>query len=358
MTGALFISALVALVAVWWAAVQWRYRFEPSARPPVVEARTRDGWRLTALHRAPVGQRFDEAVILCHGLANGAAFMDFEPPASLAAFLAARGFDCFSVDLRGAGGSTPPHDAPWEASFDDYVTFDVPALVEAVRAVSGARRVWWVGHSMGGLLGLAAASGASGEHFAGLVTLGSPVYFRFHPRLLRLLALGRLLAAPSGVLATAALALSAPFAGRLPAPAFARHTSNLDNIDGAVQRRLLVNVFAPMWGGVLAQLADWVAHDVFRSADGRVDYRAGLSRLTLPVLVAGGAVDVMAPPAVCREAFGALGAADSQLAMFGREWGHAIDYGHGDLLVGRRAHEDVYPVVYDFLARRSTRRGE
>jgi hypothetical protein len=33
----------------------------------------------------------------------------------------------------------------------------------------------------------------------------------------------------------------------------------------------------------------------------------------------------------------------------GRRFGDRADYGHGDLLVGRAAPEEVYPLILDFL---------
>jgi pimeloyl-ACP methyl ester carboxylesterase len=353
MTGALWIGGAVLLLAVGWAVVQWVYRLDED-RPALLRVTTADGWSLGVWHRPAPVRRFDEAVVLCHGLANNAAFMDFEAPHSLAAFLAGQGYDCFSVDLRGAGASKAPGDVPLDATFDDHVRLDVPAVLELVRRTSGARRVWWVGHSLGGLVGLAAASVDEGARFAGVVTLGSPLFFRFRPALRRLVSLARCLAAPWGQLPTGAVALLAPFAGRFPAPRVARLTANLDNLAGRVQRLLVVNVFAPLWRGVLGQLGDWLAHDAFRSLDGAVDYRQAVARLSLPVLVIGGTADLLAPPDVSRDFFELLATPDKQLALFGRSYGHAVEYGHGDLVVGTYAPVEVYPVLRDFLVPRST----
>ncbi|MEW6430626.1 MAG: alpha/beta fold hydrolase [Myxococcota bacterium] len=354
MTGALLISAIVvAALAVAWAVVTWIYGLNED-RPLALRATTADGWSLAVWHRPAGTRRFDEAVVLCHGLANNAAFMEFQAPQNLAAFLAQAGYDCFSVDLRGAGQSRAPDEGPLDATFDDHVRLDVPAVLDLVQRTSGARRVWWVGHSLGGLVGLAAASGEQGGRFAGVVTLGSPLFFRFRPAMGWLVKAGCVLAAPWGRLPTGALSLVAPLAGRLPAPRLARLTANLDNLAPLAQRQLLVNVFAPIWRGVMTQLGDWLQHDAFRSLDGEVDYRQAVGRLQLPVLVIGGTADTMAPPDVCREFFDLLSTPDKRLELFGRSYGHALEYGHGDLVVGTHATAEVYPVLRDFLVPRST----
>jgi pimeloyl-ACP methyl ester carboxylesterase len=293
-------------------------------------------------------------VVLCHGLANNARFMEFHGAQNLAAYLAGLGFDCFSVDLRGAGASCGPYGGPHDANFDDHLHLDVPAVLDLVLRTAGAERVHWVGHSLGGLLGLAAAAVTQKARIASVVTIGSPLFFRFPPALGKLVKLGLFLAAPSGQLATGALALLAPFAGRVAAPRVAHFTANLRNLSPEAQRRLLVNVFAPIWRGVMAQLGDWLLHDAFRSADGKVDYRQAVSRLEAPVLVVGGTADVLAPPDVTRDYYALLSSPDKQLALFGRSYGHALEYGHGDLVVGQHATDEVYPVVRDFLVARAT----
>ncbi|MEW5742308.1 MAG: alpha/beta fold hydrolase [Myxococcota bacterium] len=357
MSRALLISAaVVAGFAVWLALVQWWYALDED-RPAPLFATTADGWTLAVWRRPPAVRRFREAVVLCHGFANNASFMDFHGAQNLAAFLAGLGFDCFSVDLRGAGSSRGPHEGPHDATFDDHLHLDLPAVLDLVQRTSGVDRVHWVGHSLGGLLGLAAAATTEKERIATVTTIGSPLFFRFRPALGKLVKLGLFLASPSGQLATGALALVAPFAGRVPAPRLAHLTANLHNLTAQAQRLLVVNVFAPMWRGVMAQLGDWLLHDAFRSVDGKVDYRQAVARLQLPVLVVGGTVDVMAPPDVTRDYFELLATPDKQLALFGRSYGHALEYGHGDLVVGTHAPAEVYPVLRDFLVARATPAG-
>ena len=49
---------------------------------------------------------------------------------------------------------------------------------------------------------------------------------------------------------------------------------------------------------------------------------------------------------------------DKQLLLFGKPYGHVDDYGHFDLLVGKRAATEVWPHITAFLAaRRLARRG-
>jgi pimeloyl-ACP methyl ester carboxylesterase len=350
MTCVLLTLAALVLAATWVAALEGRYRL-PTSAPTRLEAHPVDGWTLAVWYRPAATRRFREPVVLCHGLANNHRFFDLGDPDGLAGHLAARGFDVYAVDLRGSGASAPPHEGPWRVTVDDHVLLDVPAVVELVARHSGTDQLFWVGHSLGGAVGLAASGGALAGHLKGLVTIGSPIFFEPHRGLTWLLHLARWLS-PWGAFGTGAVRLVAPLAGRAQAPA--THSANLDNISPEVQRLAVANIFAPMWRGVLEQLQDWTGEDAFRSHDRQVDYRATVAGLRAPLLVVGGAVDRLAPLGATEALHRLAGAGDRQLARFGRAFGHRVDYGHGDLVLGRHAHEEVFPVIGAFLEARAT----
>lgn len=342
----IILGAGALLLALDAAFVSWWYALDDG--PTRLEVPTADGWTVVAWHRKAVQRRFALPVVLCHGLANNHSMMEFRGEQNLAKFLSEVGFDCYSVDLRGAGASRAPDEGPWDATFDDHVKFDLPALVDAVCAHAGTTQVVWVGHSMGGLLALAASSSTLKDRLAALVTIGSPVFLDLPKHVPGLVRLARM-ACVWGQFDATLLRLIAPLAGHTAAPSITRATANLRNINPLTQRYLMANVFAPMWKGVLRQLEDWLRTGAFRSLDRSLDYRAGLSAFTAPTLVIGGTVDYLAPPDRMRQYFDLLTAPVRQLELFGRSYGHSAEYGHGDLLVGVQAHLEVYPVIRRFL---------
>jgi polyhydroxyalkanoate synthase subunit PhaC len=116
-----------------------------------LRAHTRDGVSLAITRVRGAGRPSRGAVMLQHGLAsNGGAFV--VPQQSFSEHLASLGYDCYVTELRGAGKSDVPKE---EAGFDAYAEHDLPALIEAVLACSGHDKLAYVGHSMGGILGLA-----------------------------------------------------------------------------------------------------------------------------------------------------------------------------------------------------------
>jgi hypothetical protein len=65
-----------------------------------------------------------------------------------------------------------------------------------------------------------------------------------------------------------------------------------------------------------------------------------------------GSRDVQAVPESIDATVRALShAPELEVRRLGRAFGHADDYGHVDLVVGKRAHEEVLPLIVDFLGR-------
>src|SRR6266568_4408307 len=247
---ALVLGAFASLaLATWLHYLFWSWRFRlPGGEDQLLFAETRDGWRLALARRRPRAAPRRTPVLLCHGLAANRGAMDFGLARwSLSAFLAAAGFDCFALDLRGHGDSRPARPGlPRDWDFDTYLREDVPAALDAVRLASGAARVLWVGHSQGALLGLAACA-LYPDRLAGVVSLAGPIHFRPQRplRALERLAI-RGLARTNRALARCV----APFSGYWHPP-ISEVAINGRNVSRPVFRRVLANVVEDMPPGVL-----------------------------------------------------------------------------------------------------------
>jgi len=341
-------AALAAALAVASAAhyLFWTWKLRvPGTEDEILVAVAADGWRLALARRRPRGPPRELPVLLVHGLAVNRLFMDFGDRAhSLSAHLAAAGFDCFALDLRGHGSSRRGPRRDW--CFDDYVRLDLPAALDAVRAATGAPRALLVGHSQGALLALAGA-GLHPDRVAALVAMAGPTHVSVKPEL-RLLARAafrfRRLVRPGA-------RMMAPFAGLLhrgPSQA----SINTRNVERPVLRRLMASAIENVSTGVALQFRLWIREACFRSLDGAVDYRANLARSRQPALFVAAPADGLAPPEVVRAGYEAWGGPREWL-LASRADGFSADYGHGDLLFGRRAPEEIYPRLSEWLARQA-----
>jgi pimeloyl-ACP methyl ester carboxylesterase len=347
MSPAVALAALAVLGALAVAHVAfWRWKLRaPTHEDEVHEAPTRDGWTLRLGRLRPRAAPRRPPVLLVHGIAMNRQAFDFGVERySVAAFLARAGFDCFTLDLRGHGRSRRGPSRRW--NLDTYLAEDLPAAFDAIRAATGEERVLYVGHSQGAILGMAACA-LHPSRVAALVSLAGPAHFAHQPRLATLVKLRRLGA--GRVLRELARA-AAPFSGAWH-PSLVELAINVRNVERPVYRRFLANALEDLQPGVLDQFAAFVREDSFRSFDGRVDYRALLATCRQPALFVAAPKDGLAPPAVVEASYALWGGPK-------RLWSAGADFGHSDLLVGRRAPEEVFPVVRAFLLAQSSPGGE
>ena len=346
-------GAGILATAAYLLAVRAYYRLR-SPRPELQMVATPDGTHIGVHHRRPEVRRFLEPVLLCHGLAANHVNFDFDPPHSLAHAFAAAGFEVFTVDWRGAGASRPRR---WWQRYrydaDDLILQDGPALLAHALEHTGAPRAFWVGHSLGALIGYGVLDGPEGSRIGGLCALGAPVYFHYTGWVARLTRLALWLAWPVAFRQRLISIALAPFLGHVTLP-MTEVLLNPKAIAPKVLRKMYCNLVSSMGYRLLQQLADWSNHDAFRSRDRSVDYRARLRQLTTPVLVLGGSQDALATPDSVLRQGELLGSADKTVMLFGRENGDALDYGHGDLIFGERAPLEVYPRIIRWVADRAS----
>lgn len=312
------------------------------------------------LRYRPEETRFAEPVILCHGLAANRFNMDFfedgtgSDRRSFARYLSRRGFDVWILELRGTGMARVPKGADW--SIDDEVEEDLPTAIETVLTETGAERLFWVGHSKGGIMQylLQGRKRPGHEKVAAMVTLGSPGTVEYQRRSVRpLLWFGRILTRflsriPMRLLAVPLLPFAEVihFIGR-------RVLRVIDALDPRVLRRLFANLPADVSRGVANQLIDWVA-EPDRTLTGLED--RSLEEVRLPMLLVAGSLDILAPPRAVEHVVQRVGSPDVTFRVMGREHGDQVEYGHGDLIIGDHAPEEVFPMVGDWLAARARSR--
>lgn len=311
----------------------------------ILQAITDDGVRL-ALHRyRPRGEARRHPVLCCHGLAANRLAFDVDPELSLARHLSDRGFDVYLLELRGHGVSQRPR---WGWSFDDYAARDLPAAIDAVRERSGREHVHWIGHSMGGLLSYAHLARGGGGDFRSAVTVGSSLDYSDGTGFRRLTPLRPLLRRVPAVPVQVVARLSGRFVGRVRTP-YERFNVWSTNCEPRHWRRLCRDGFHPVSSPVMDQLASALEPGGLTTREGRERYADGLPAAATPVLALAGSRDAQCPPRAVERTASSLSA--SRVAVFGRDHGHADEYGHFDLLVGRYARREVFPLVEDWLAR-------
>lgn len=347
--------ALLAPVVLWlstsWWVAMWRRRLRtPDGFDETYDLRTDDGAQLFLGRLHPI--KDDPTlppVVLCHGLSMNRRAFAFDPEKSLARALSLRNRDVWVLELRGSdalSGTTP---GALDANFDTYAREDLPAALRKVREVSGRPEVDWVGFSMGGMLAYAYLGSLGGAGIRRLVTIGSPVRFEGVrveriARQVSTLLLPFRRATPVNFLLT----LVAPLMGRWMPP-WLGDGFRTEHYDDETLRRVMVTTMGDIPVGVARQFLAWIADGKWDSADGALDYRAGLANVTVPTRVIAGDRDRLARPLSVRAARELIGATERDYVEVGPGSGAHAHYDHLDLILGSRAHEEVFPHVFSWL---------
>ena len=263
-----------------------------------------DGVRI-GLHRLePLVPAPAPVLLLLHGAFSGHTIW----LRGFAQGLSRLGFDVWLADFRGHGVAAR-EPAPKSWWFDDLIDRDAPALLERLRGHIGTRPLGVIGHSAGGVVGLATLARA-GERSGldALVALGTPGPARLGP--VRTL----------GALGFRALALTL---GRFPARALRFGGDD----EGAL-----------MFG----QWMTWNIEGRWLSRDG-FDYLEALSRARAPYLgIAGGRDVLFSPPRACREIFERIGSPKKDFHI-------APSLNHPGLVLDPRVSTEVLPTLAPWL---------
>ena len=224
--------------------------------PESIEIRTRD-LAYAAEAREPYRRRILGTCVLVHPMYANKSLVLAPPGAWSRRPVRRRRLANSRVrSFRGHGDSKPraPREHPW--GYDDLVRVDLPAVVEAARSRWPRARVAVVGHSLGGQVALA-AQGAGLIDADAIVSAASNVWMRRFE--------------PSRAIWAAKLASMVAFGapsrrhGYFPARALGIGTD--DEANPFVQ-----------------DTCRFALADAWRSADGTVDYAAGLANVKVPTL--------------------------------------------------------------------------
>ncbi|MGB0647274.1 MAG: alpha/beta fold hydrolase [Bradymonadia bacterium] len=203
--------------------------------------------------------------------------------------LSTRGYAVFVFNFRGRDEK-----APLDWSYDELVRLDVPAVIDTVNQHCPTLAKVWLGHSLGGHVGLAAMSTGHLGELSGMVLVSTNVWLpslesNFTRRRLKsiYMMIGRLLVLSNGT---------------IPVKRF-----NLGTVDEAKT--------------YLRDLMTWWRNDRWSSSEDGESYFAGLANLECPLLSVVGSQDKLeAHPTSVRAFLNAFGPKNSQVLIADADW--------------------------------------
>ncbi len=350
---------VVGFIVLWGYLCQWYY-YAPTTQDETFYFTTKDGWRLAVHHYRPGGTPTGFPVILCHGLSSNRYVFDLLGAPSLAQFLKIRNRDVWSLELRGSGMSDRPRlffsDVPYNWAFEEHLTEDVPAAINFVLNQTGAPKIDWVGHSMGGMLMLAHLSRHPDAAISSAVAIGSPVDFsnmrtKEIDALLKITPLLDWL--PISPLTFSGRFLI-PVIHKIPKPLLGAF--HIPNIDPGIARKTVALASQLVTSNkIWITFGQYIDNGRFAPENGK-PYLDGLAEAKASIMFIGGSKDEMAPDCVNEEVCTPENAAGERKTLIvGKESGFSADYGHMDLLMGNRSKEEIFPAILSWLEERDTK---
>jgi cholesterol oxidase len=326
--------------------------------PEVEQVATADGAAIRLTRYAGDG----DAVLLVHGLGSSSGIFRADTiDTNLVEYLASFGYDVWTLDTR---GSFELPSALGEWTLDDLAASDVPVAVARIREVTGAAGVAVVAEGAGALASLGSVlAGTPG--IASVVAIGTGT----HVQLPKGRNLGR------GIDDDLSLDRADSLGGRVAdrflklqrvqkeercASAVCRRATHVygllyehDKLNRATHESLHELLALPSRTAI-AHLAAIAKRGRLVAADGSDVYLSNLPRLTVPVtLVHGDESEAFLAEGARMSAAALREAVDPELVAL-----HVVpDYGHLDLVIGKDAAVDVYPLVVEHLERAAARAG-
>jgi len=279
-----------------------------------------DRLHVRRIYQNPTG----EPVLLIHGFFENGMIFYTESGKGYAPFLAQQGYDVFVADLRGRGKSEPRINRDSDFGQQEFLSMEMPAFLALIKDLRGNCPVHWAAHSWGGVMLLAYLAVSDP-----MPPVASMVLFGAKRRI---------------SVRNWSYFVSILLGWRLIAPLAIRWKGYLD----AVSLKMGADNESKR---VFEETAYWVKEKQWRHWSTGWDFAAALQKKKLPptLYLAGKKDKVLGHPTDVALLASETGDQVKKLHLLSVENGHALDYGHINMLVHPKAVGDVYPVALQWM---------
>ena len=349
--GVAVVASVTALVLIYGRVLALTFP-EKLSTDEVYKLTTDDLWKLRVC-RYRKGRTNGQPVLLVHGANVNQHTFTTPKGGNLVEFLVERGFDCWTVDLRGCRSSEAPFERHRnQITTDDHLNYDIPAALRLVQQETGYAKIHYCGQSLGGMLLYAYVLKFGSSDIASAVTLGSPLGFegvRFR-RSSVLLTLVTLCPPLSGAIARGLIPFALLF--RTNPIAF---PMNMRNIARGMNTGSFYNMLEDPLPGVLRDLVKWVNTPGWRMDGGDINVEEGLQTLDLPLFSIFAPLDPFVPIDKAKAFFDALPSGDKRILIASRALGCKRDYNHCDLAFGLEGPREIFGPIARWFETHSSR---
>ncbi len=311
--------------------------------------RSKDLWEIR-LCRFRKGSDKSPPILFVHGF--GSNQNNFLTPHghSIVDYLKDHDFDCWTMDMRGCKSSKPPFEKSHkDATADDVLAYDLPAVIDFILNTTGHKKLFWLGHSLGGMLLYAYLLQHGSSKIAGGITLGAPIGFlnteiKIPPFAVQM---GKRFAKVIFLFARMLIPILKTFKiGNSLFPI------NPYNIHPDMTAWDLCKMVEPPCPKMIEEMAVWVKEKKWIMLNGQLNVLEHINEIDIPILLFYAPQDPFVNLETAKEFFNSLKSRDKQMLILAKEFGCKHDYNHCDLAFGENGKEEVFIPVCNWLEKR------
>jgi pimeloyl-ACP methyl ester carboxylesterase len=121
------------------------------------------------------------------------------------------------------------------------------------------------------------------------------------------------------------------------------------NLDADLLRTLMLTAIDDLPASLLREFARWYDTKAMSDRYAMFDFTEHLERITAPLFIVSGSKDELTPARDLEYVYEHVGSRDKRFRVIGKADGFSHDYSHADLVLGKYAPDDVYPLVLEWL---------
>jgi len=343
----IFIITIILFVIVSYGYLVWNIsNQEVINTKEIYYVRSKDLWEIR-LCRFRNDSEKNIPILFVHGFGSNQNNFLLPIEHSIVQYLKNHNYDCWTIDLRGCKSSKPPFGKTrWDASIDDVLVFDIPAVIDFIAKTTGYKKIFWIGHSLGGMLLYAYLLHHGNNKIAGGITLGAPIGFIntkiFVPSFL--VKLQKLF--PNIVFLLFRMLIPILKVLKMGNNVFPVNPRNLNPNMTAWDLCKMVEPPSPK---MVDKMMAWVNEKKWTMLNEQLNILEHLSELDIPLLLFYAPDDPFVNLDTAKEFFNSLKSADKEMFILCTETGCKHNYNHCDLAFGENGEKEVFEPVKVWL---------
>jgi len=321
-----------------------------------VEIMTEDGVKLSLQDIVPKRDLIKYPVLLIPDFFLDADEFFTGPQGGLATYLAERGFEVWTIDLRGQGKSAIYSTGDSKSSdwcLDKWLESDIASALSEIIKNSGKDKIILIGHGLGGTLAILAGAEYP-DRVAAVISLGSPGgVWRPANRLINSLLDYKSAIPANPVKIQDYLDMPAPFEAK--EGLWDILLFNDSGFEGGHAKTFFANKSNFVSPCILRKLSDWYVNGRLLDISGERDFLENFDGLVQPALLIAGKLDHLYCPGEALIAYDSIPSEDKEFFIASRVNRLSVDYGHMGLVMGPNADQDIYRYIVRWVQKRFSR---